>query len=902
MGGKKKQTIGYRIYLGMHAVFTHGPVDKVTRIQFDKKDAWVGELTSSGQISVNNRKLFGGEDIGGQGGVSGIIDFENGNESQGANSYLQAQIDSRMPAFRGVTAFVFRKFYFGMSQYLKIFNARLQRIHTTTGGATQWYDEKAAISTIGTGTPVINRIDDWEYQITPAEANPGRENFVPPSTGWQQGQSPFGHHDPGDPSPGAGPLNTDWPIGTVLWLRKVIPNKMGGILRLSGVMDNGYAVIINGQVYAQVNPDNLDPPPSPTDVSFAGPLPNQSTIEIVVKAYDEADPANNTYFEATGVFMQASDMNPAHIIRECLTDADWGMGYLAADVDDASFKTAADALYTEGMGMSILWDKSTKIEDFVKDVCRHINATLYVSRTTGKFVLKLIRNDYVLDDLFELHPNHVEKIENYTCQTDEELVNSVTVQFWDSSTNAQGSVTERDTALIQQQGAEINTTAQYPGFTNSDIGTRVALRDLVTLSTPLISCTVTADRSAKDLNIGDAFKLFWPDFNESYIVMRVVGMTLGNGKKNNVVLTVTQDQFALPGQGTSIAPNPTWEDPSGPPVAASVRIAVEAPYYELIQREDQSTVDQRLNDEPLAGYVLASAEKPNASSINMDLQVDSGAGYASEGTADFSPCAVLAADLPQEIGPSTVAVTPGSDFSRMTTGVHAQVGNELVRVDAVDTNANTVTLGRGVLDTVPVKHLTGSVLMSWDEYAAMDETQYLDGESIAVKLVTKSGSRSMIEASTPADTVVMDQRAIRPYAPGQVRLNGSAYPASIAGALTVTWKHRNRVTQADQLVDNSMGDVTPAPNNRYGLRFLDSSSTLLVERQDIGPGTASVVLNYTGDVTMELYAISNDAVSWQKHVLTFAYTPPSGTTASVITATPYTPVDDSTIIDGGGDD
>ena len=68
-----------------------------------------------------------------------------------------------------------------------------------------------------------------------------------------------------------------------------------------------------------------------------------------------------SYFDCGG---DCPDMNPAHIIRECLTQP-WGLGYQSADIDDTSFTAAATALHSEGMGMSILWDKEVPIEDFV---------------------------------------------------------------------------------------------------------------------------------------------------------------------------------------------------------------------------------------------------------------------------------------------------------------------------------------------------------------------------------------------------------------------------------------------------------------------------------------------------------------------------------------------------------
>ena len=33
------------------------------------------------------------------------------------------------------------------------------------------------------------------------------------------------------------------------------------------------------------------------------------------------------------------------------------MGYAQADIDDTAFMAAADTLYSEGFGMSLLWDQ-----------------------------------------------------------------------------------------------------------------------------------------------------------------------------------------------------------------------------------------------------------------------------------------------------------------------------------------------------------------------------------------------------------------------------------------------------------------------------------------------------------------------------------------------------------------
>src|SRR5688500_6115550 len=92
-----------------------------------------------------------------------------------------------------------------------------------------------------------------------------------------------------------------------------------------------------------------------------------------------------------------------------------------------------------------------------------------------------------------------------------------------------------------------------------------------------------------------------------------------------------------------------------------------------------------------------------------------------------------------------------------------------------------------------------------------------------------------VEVST-----TMGGRQARPYPPGNVKIDGVPYKSTAAGTFVITWAHRNREVQANQLIDTTAGDVTPPPNTRYALRVLDAADALLVEKLDIGPTTASV--------------------------------------------------------------
>ena len=116
MGKSKKVTVGYKYYIGMHMVLCHGPVDAVTAIEVDGRQAWTGTSTG-GSVTINAPDLFGGESR--EGGVSGTVDIMMGGTTQGRNSYLQSKLGTDIPAFRGVLSAVLRQVLVGQNPYLK---------------------------------------------------------------------------------------------------------------------------------------------------------------------------------------------------------------------------------------------------------------------------------------------------------------------------------------------------------------------------------------------------------------------------------------------------------------------------------------------------------------------------------------------------------------------------------------------------------------------------------------------------------------------------------------------------------------------------------------------------------------------------------------------------------------
>lgn len=116
----KKQTItvAYRYYLGFDLALAMGPEVQLHTILVYDTVVWTGStsttVTTSGEVSATT--LFGGHKNGG--GFSSEFTYYPGSFSQGVDGYLEYQVGSSVPAYRGVAHIVFPHAYIGESASL----------------------------------------------------------------------------------------------------------------------------------------------------------------------------------------------------------------------------------------------------------------------------------------------------------------------------------------------------------------------------------------------------------------------------------------------------------------------------------------------------------------------------------------------------------------------------------------------------------------------------------------------------------------------------------------------------------------------------------------------------------------------------------------------------------------
>lgn len=920
MGGSSKTTVGHKYHMGQHQVLVHGPIDNISRLMVGDRVAWRGR-TRGGTISISADSLFGGDD--GEGGVSGNVDILMGGPTQARNGYLQSVIDSKIPAFRGVVSAILRQVYVGNSPYLKNWNWRGTRTDVTTEGDVQWFQPLAAIPRPGDfdqpqaiyialdasgsmdrpgGTSRLeqfaNGMTRWEnalesvtrtldyigtsltayrVDIMVVVFNSSRQSIM------RRSVTPTGIND-----------IKNWllsrSVGTGTDFRQAVNDAPGffsaaeegvrkslflitdGAPSVTGMAPAQNAQLAGNTVHGQgidvygINVD-LD------DTQYTAMVSNTPNYGVPVITGGNPEHMVKILMD---ILDAQIDANPAHIIRESLTNPVWGLGHPEFDIDDDSFMAAAQTLADEGMGMSLLWDGQKPVEEFIDDIMQHIDAALYIGND-GRFVLRLIRDDYDIAQLPVFDRSNVVSVDRAARTPTSELVNSVTVVYWDAHTGNNASLTVSDPAMVQMQGRLISTTVQYPGFTHESIASRVAARDLRALSSSMFSCDLVVNRDAQSLRPGDPFILHRPDVGANQLVMRVAQINYGNGRANEIRMTVTQDAFALPsGSPLARSPDTQWRDPRVPPAPSPASTAFELPYYFLVQQQGHAVVDAALQVDPLAGWLGVAAVRPSSNAISARVAIDVGIGFDDSVLLDFCPMAVL--DEPLGRMDTEFVFTGGVDLDLLTLGTVCQIGDELCAITGIDLEQRTGTLTRAVLDSVPGEHSPGTTILFWGELVGVAEQEFVETDELDVRVMPITGGGQLDLSAAPSLPVTMASRAIRPYPPGNVTINDEykLEELDVHSGATIKFATRNRVLQtAPSLIGFSDGDVTPEPGTEYRAECWDANTKTLIATFvapsspiDIPPWTFDTVI--TGEI--RLYSIRDGYDSWQPQRMVFSVT------------------------------
>lgn len=584
------------------------------------------------------------------------------------------------------------------------------------------------------------------------------------------------------------------------------------------------------------------------------------------------------------------DMNPAHIIYDALTSAKWArMNVPVSLIDDASFRAAADTLFNEGFGLSIEFgNNGMSARQFIFDIVRHIDGNVFEDPATGLWRLTLNRLDFDFQTLLVLDKTNSTVLRAGIRSPE---ATGVVVVYDDRDLRRErATASDSDLAAVELLGGEIIVEERFPGISNATLATQVAARERSQRTRELIECDLDAHDVAQDLVPGSVFR-WQPAKLEGTVVptggiaMRVMRADKGTLDRRNIRINAIQ---VLISESSTFAPPPTtgWVDPIQAPTASTQRLAMESPYQMLIadQLGPEATASMTVDQ----GVSLIAAVAPTGGALDLEVwtRVGAAAFALEEPNGQFAAVAVLSA----AVGPADTAltVTAAGALVGFVVGELAALRSgtvvELVRVDAIA--GSTVTVARGLVDTVPAPHAAGAELFAVIQAVFLDDARTA-AEVLDVRVLPATAAGRLALTSAPTDSITFARRAARPYPPAGLLINGASYPASAAGQVRVTAVTRNRLTQAGTLVAQSAAQVVHEPGTTYTVRWL--LNTVAVRTQTGLPTPEDVFTPAAnGTLRIEIEAVRDGLTSWQALSHEVAYTLAGGTTQTVIGGLPLT--------------
>lgn len=835
MGSKGgSQPVGYRYRIAYHMGLGIGPIDAFLEFRGGDKTAWSGELTASGTININQPKLWGGDSD--QGGIVGNLTVLFGDASQVPNAYLKSTFGPQVPAWWGLATVVFEGGIYGsLNPYPQKASYKFRKIRAGWDNDTCWYPETAQIEMLASRPETVTtdgyfRVEAGShYTLQNTSVNFGTVGAAYVATADQIGRNAIAARNAATGSAfefaGSQYTQLDGDPAVVAWSLATGPTIGIAAIKVTRVCPPSYVPSV-----AEGNPEH------PTD-GIDSP--------VVVCTLN-------------GVLVQA--MNPAHILYYARTCLDMGRVPIE-QMDDASFRAGADWYYSQRFGLCTEYDPSSETaDDFISRIAKVAGASV-TRGIDGKYYLDVANGIYDVTTLDSLTDDDVLDFSEQPTLLDG-AANSIAVKYFDPA-KKEDLITPPVQALgLIDAFGTISQTNEYPEIPTGDLALRVAERDLRAVVTPLKTFELKTTTKAESWRPNQYKRLQLPKRGIADMVV-IVGDNKGGQLKSGArTLTLTQEIYGLPTSSYVQVETGVDTRPPQTPVAIAIQAAFEAPYIDVVAALSRADLAALPSD---ACFLLGVAVDPSVSR-DFTLAVSSGGDYSEEATGSWCPTATVleASGFDDEV----FTLANGYQLDRVVVGSAALWGTELVRIDAINVTTGIVQFGRACGDTVPVKHASGDRIWFYPDDSAADVTEYTTGETVSVKLLTNTGSQQLSVAAAATLGVTFQGRQARPYPPGQFRINGQHEVDSIIGAISLTGVHRDRVQQANQLIDTEMATIGPEPGTTYTARYYVNG---VLEHTDAGLATPSSTYTPTGAgiVRIEFEAVRDGLASYQMHVRQF---------------------------------
>ena len=562
------------------------------------------------------------------------------------------------------------------------------------------------------------------------------------------------------------------------------------------------------------------------------------------------------------------DINPAEAIFQIMTN-DWrGMGISTLEIDVPSLQEIGETLYTEGNGCSVQITAETNGKNLITEILRQVDGVAYQDPNSGKIKFILIRSDYDVSLLPVFDADDIVSVKEFARSSWDEVVAQVKISFPQRDKESNAVAISQDLATVATIGRLRSTTLSMPFVYDPDLANDIASRERAQLSVPLFRTTLEMNRNATVLRPGSVFKMNWPEYGFTNLVLRVQEFDLGELLDGRIVVKCLQDNFAR--NATVFAPpsDSIWTAPVTTPTNIVLHDVIEAPYV-LTKAAGFPTPDGEVSP-------IVLAKQPSSVSENYDV---AGSDIAADPSRIYDPtyapylgAGQLDTEYHKSEGQATGQDTTVGMSLEQVNWLGFNTGNSLTQIreaefgllyvggewmgytTAVDDGGNLWTITniyRGLFGTTPKTHAVGTRVYEFNfDMTGNGELTVAEGSTFYYTALDRVGSITQSVADVvESNTVLNDNIANRPLRPGNLQLGGSRTPTVTAVDASLTWVSRNR-DEEDIAIELDAAQ-TPDQAETYDVYvFVDGiEDTAFTALGVTSPHTLPLAANFPGTTT-----------------------------------------------------
>lgn len=846
-GGSKKVTIGHWLKAYVHMVVCAGPVNILHELIYGEKTIWKGQAGSTTGIYINLPNLFGGTKA--DGGVQGWVEVLFGREDQSRSGTLANIQGGGCPAYRGFLSLFFIDFTW--SFIVPQFKPLWSRQERTTAGwdndavwrpelcaiyrpsglsckytiTVVWQPEKLALAqTISYQVQYRANGGAWVALADASFSGGSSESINQKNNGTgnftlnPMAQGPFGLQ-------GASSLYTNYTAG-------VVP--IGARNHVFDLPQDFYEFRV---------------------VKTGGTGSTGAGGNVAITARADSLPIYGA-------------CNPAHIVYQLLTQEIWQVQMPTSQLDETSFYNAALTLYNEGFGLNFGYRTTQNAQDLIQDVLEHCGGYTKHNLETNKIELHLLRSNYDINTLTELNNDNSICVDFQRVMSVKNLVNQVIVKYEDDNGNTK--LLAVDNLANQQQVGVVKTEQEYRGFHSRILARRAANRDLAALSTPLAKMTRKTNRVLWNHAKGDVVRINDPLLGIIGAAYRIADIDHGTYQSAEITVELIEDVFGMSQSSFGLLDETPPQFDSAEMQEAENVIVFELPYWVVYFSQTTADLAALPDGYGFVGLLVnRNVVGPYSEIYDFNASLDNDI-YLDVGDGDYSPTGYLLDAIGHLDTTLELQNTTDFELDRLADTGHlfALIDDEFVSVETYDIATRIMTVKRGVLDTLPQAHASGTRLTVILSSNAADTNTRLVGDLVYYK-VTPRGTSSVLPLENATEhSITLNDRASRPYPPANVKINDAYYPQTVAGEITVTWAHRDRILQTIDLVGFTEPSIGPEPGTNYVLKVYagtGTGGTLLYSNITLTTNNFTIPaapIQNNQVITIELFSMRDGMESW----------------------------------------